>query len=136
VDQKLADIGGRLDQENPSIVPPQPSPDSVDKRNVEIRVKIVVRERQVPSVIDPNALARQDRPEELKLENMRADAPEIEEATAPRLDDRKRATSRPTRTRGNGDASALLKVSESARPVATTAQLVVASSRVRQTVLR
>ena len=52
--------------------------DCVDKRNVEIRVKIVLRERLVPSVIDPNALAAQDRPEELKLENMRADAPEID----------------------------------------------------------
>ena len=42
----------------------------------------------------------------------------------------------PTSTMGSGEASALLKVAESAMPVVTTAQLVVESSRVRHTVLR
>jgi hypothetical protein len=37
---------------------------------------------------------------------------------------------------GKGEASALLKVADSAMPVATTAQFVVLSRRVRQTVLR
>jgi hypothetical protein len=46
------------------------------------------------------------------------------------------ATSKPTNTNGNGEAISLLNVSESADPVLTTAQLVVASSRVRHTVLR
>jgi hypothetical protein len=49
---------------------------------------------------------------------------------------RKTATSKPTSTSGSGDAVSLLKVSDSANPVVTTAQLVVASSRVRDTVLR
>jgi hypothetical protein len=38
---------------------------------------------------------------------------------------------RPTSTIGKGDASALLKVADSAIPVVTTAQFVVLSSRVR-----
>jgi len=37
---------------------------------------------------------------------------------------------------GKGDASVLLKVADRAMPVVTTAQFVVLSSRVRQTVLR
>jgi hypothetical protein len=37
---------------------------------------------------------------------------------------------------GKGEASALLNVADSAMPVVTTAQFVVLSSRVRQTVLR
>src|SRR5205823_3736946 len=49
---------------------------------------------------------------------------------------RNTATSKPTSTKGSGDAVSLLKVSDSASPVVTTAQLVVASSRVRHTVLR
>jgi len=49
---------------------------------------------------------------------------------------RNTATSKPTSTNGNGEAVSLLNVSESANPVVTTAQLVVASSRVRHTVLR
>ena len=63
-------------------------------------------------------------------------APEIEEAIAPRLDRQEHRDQQPTSASGSGDAVALLKVTESAMPVATTAQLVVASSRVRQTVLR
>jgi hypothetical protein len=39
-------------------------------------------------------------------------------------------------TMGKGEASALLKVADSAMPVVTTAQFVVLSRRVRQTVLR
>jgi hypothetical protein len=49
---------------------------------------------------------------------------------------RNTATRSPTRTSGRGEAVGLLKVSDSAIPVVTTAQLVVASRRVRQTVLR
>ena len=45
------------------------------------------------------------------------------------------ATSRPTTTSGSGEANSLLKVSER-DAVVSTAQLVVASSRVRHTVLR
>ena len=49
---------------------------------------------------------------------------------------KKTATSKPTKTSGRGEAVAPLKVSDRAIPVDTTAQFVVASSRVRQTVLR
>ncbi len=45
-------------------------------------------------------------------------------------------TSNPTITKGKGEASVWLKLTESAMPVVTTAQFVVLSSRVRQTVLR
>src|ERR1700738_37272 len=41
-----------------------------------------------------------------------------------------------TRTSGSGELSALLKATESEMPVVATAQLVVASRRVRQTLLR
>ena len=41
-----------------------------------------------------------------------------------------------TRTRGSGELPALLKTTESAMPVVATAQLVVASRRVRQILLR
>src|SRR5215472_16552762 len=41
-----------------------------------------------------------------------------------------------TRTSGNGELLALLNATESAIPVVATAQLVVASRRVRQTLLR
>jgi len=43
---------------------------------------------------------------------------------------------RPTSTIGKGEASALMKVADSAMPVVTTAQFVVLSRRVRQAVLR
>jgi hypothetical protein len=43
---------------------------------------------------------------------------------------------RPTSTMDKGEASALLKVADSAMPVVTTAQFVVLSRRGRQTVLR
>ena len=49
---------------------------------------------------------------------------------------KKVATKRPTSASGRGDADGLLNVSDSAMPVVRTAQLVVASSRVRHTVLR
>src|SRR5262249_12793270 len=45
-------------------------------------------------------------------------------------------TSNPTSTSGNGELSALLKVTDSAMPVVATPQLVVVSSRVRQILLR
>src|SRR5829696_7353291 len=50
--------------------------------------------------------------------------------------ERNTATSNPTRRRGRGEAVALLKVTVRAMPVVATAQLVVVSRRVRQTVLR
>ena len=48
---------------------------------------------------------------------------------------RKVATKSPTSTNGRGDADSLLNVSDNAMPVVRTAQLVVVSRRVRQTVL-
>ena len=50
--------------------------------------------------------------------------------------DRKVVTRRPTSTSGKGDAVSLLNVSDNAMPVVSTAQFVVVSRRVRQTVLR
>src|SRR3979490_2972959 len=49
---------------------------------------------------------------------------------------KKVVTKSPTSTSGKGDADSLLNVSDSAIPVVRTAQLVVASRRVRHTVLR
>ena len=49
---------------------------------------------------------------------------------------KKVVTNSPTSTSGRGDADSLLNVSDSAIPVVRTAQLVVASRRVRHTVLR
>jgi len=58
---------------------------------------------------------------------MRPNPKEIKEAVSPSIR-RNTATSKPTSTNGSGETVSLLKVSESANPVVTTAQLVVASS--------
>ena len=86
VDQQLADIGGDLDREDPAIVAPEPAPGGFHQADVQVGTDIVVVEDLVPAIVDANALAAQDRPEELQLHDMGAQAPEVEEAVAARLD--------------------------------------------------
>ena len=56
---------------------------------MQVRRSIIPIEGLVPAVIDPNTLAAQDRPKKLDLQDMSANAPEIEEAVASCLDAQK-----------------------------------------------
>src|SRR5205823_2702632 len=85
MDEQLADVGGHLNEEDPTIVAPQPPADRLQQRDVERGRAIVLVERLVPAVVDAHALPAQDRPEEMHLQDMSADAPEIEIAVSPPL---------------------------------------------------
>src|SRR6266851_4434961 len=89
VDEQLADVARYLDQEDPAVVPPQPAPRRLEEGDVEVRGLIVMVENLVPAVVDPRTLPAEDRSEEVDFQDMRPDAPEIEETVASGLDAKK-----------------------------------------------
>jgi hypothetical protein len=67
--QQLADVGSHLNEENLAVVVPQPPPDCLDERNVETGRNVVLVERRVPTVVDPDTLPPQDRPKEIYFQD-------------------------------------------------------------------
>jgi hypothetical protein len=135
MDEQFTDVCGHLDRENPAVVIAKPAAHSLKIGDMKVRGSVILVENLVPAVRDLNALPTENWPEELDFEDMRAHAPKIKEAVRASMN-KKVVTKSPTSTSGKGDAGSLLNVSDSAIPVVRTAQLVVASRRVRQTVLR
>jgi hypothetical protein len=89
VDQQLADIGSHLNEEDPTVIVPQPPADCLEEGDVETGRNVVLVTRCVPTVIDPDTLPTQDRPEEMNFQDMRPDAKKIEKAVSPSLDQEK-----------------------------------------------
>ena len=87
MDEELAVVGHRLDGQDPAIVASQAAPRRLGEADVEVQALIVVGQRLVPAIVDPEALAAEDRPEELRLHDPDPHAPDVEVAIAARLED-------------------------------------------------
>src|SRR4051794_11315614 len=81
-DQQLADVGECLDGEDPSVVPAQAAAERIRIGDVQAWPLVVLVEDLVPAVANLDATPEQDRSEELRLEDVRPHAPEVEEAVA------------------------------------------------------
>jgi hypothetical protein len=101
------------------------------------QARVVVGENAVPGLVLARALGHQQRAKEVDLEHAPARAPDVVQSIATRFEPlRKTVTRNETRTVGSGVASGALNAIDMALPVVTTAQLLAASRRVRQILLR
>jgi hypothetical protein len=87
MDEQFTDVCGHLDRENPAVVIAKPAAHCLKIGYVKVRGSVILVENLVPAILDLNALAAENRSEELDFEDMRAHAPKIEEAITPRLDE-------------------------------------------------
>jgi hypothetical protein len=87
MDEQFTDVCGHLDRENPAVVIAKPAAHCLKIGYVKVRRSVILVENLVPAILDLNALAAENRSEELDFEDMRAHAPKIKEAITPRLDE-------------------------------------------------
>jgi hypothetical protein len=87
MDEQFTNVCGHLDRENPAVVIAKPAAHCLSIGNVKVRGSVILIENLVPAILDLNALATEDWPEELDFEDVRSHSPKIKEAVTPRLDE-------------------------------------------------
>ena len=85
MDEQFTDVCGHLDRENPAVVIAKPAAHCLKIGYVKVRGSVILVENLVPAILDLNALAAENRSEELDFEDMRPHAPKIKEAVTPRF---------------------------------------------------
>ena len=104
---------------------------------MKVGCPVVLIKNLVPSVMHiSNPLTAENSAEEIDFENMRPNTPKIEEAISAGFDKEENSQQKADEHQWERGCRCAAKSNERAMPVLTTAQFVVASRRVRQTVLR
>ena len=63
MNQQLPNVGSGLDQKNPPVVSPQPSPNRIQKGNVKGGAEVILIQRLIPAVVETHTFSTQDRSE-------------------------------------------------------------------------
>ena len=87
MDEQFTNVCDHLDRENPAVVIAKPAAHCLKIGYMKVRGSVILIKNLVPAILDLNALATENWPEELDFEDVRPHAPKIEEAVTPRLDE-------------------------------------------------
>src|SRR5215207_1970536 len=80
VDEKLAIVGGGLNEKDPAVGAPNTAPSRLEPSDVQSRVLVVPGQGLVPAVVNPRPSPTEDGPKKVQLQNVGANAPEVEKA--------------------------------------------------------
>src|SRR6476620_6913294 len=80
MDEQFTNVCGHLDRENPAVVIAKPAAHCLKIGYMKVRGSVILVENFVPTILDLNALAAENWPEELDFEDVRAHAPKVNKA--------------------------------------------------------